>query len=67
MVGFLFLNILNYALYLTFTVRKCAIGNTGAVVFYPYSVPTGLRKTTGLLVFYLHRVPTGLWVVDYAL
>jgi hypothetical protein len=42
MVGFLFLDILNYALYLTFTVQKCAIGNTGAGVFYPYSVPTGL-------------------------
>ena len=25
MVAFLFLNVLNYALYLTFTVRKCAI------------------------------------------
>ncbi len=22
--------------------RKCAIGNTGVVVFYPYSIPTGL-------------------------
>ena len=60
MVGFLCLNMLNYALYLTFTVRKCAIGNTGAVVFYPHYVPTGLRETRGLFVFYPPHVPTGL-------
>ena len=68
MVGFLFLNILNYALYLTFTVRKCAIGNTGAVVFYPYFVPTGLPtsrpygtpENTGAVVFYPYSVLTGL-------
>jgi hypothetical protein len=35
-------------------------GNTGVVVFYPHSVPTGLWKTPGLFVFYPHRVPTGL-------
>jgi len=75
MVGFVFLDILNYALDLTFTVRKCGIGNTGVVVFYPHSVPTGLPTSRPYgtpenngavsthipsLRDYLHRGPTGL-------